>query len=355
MKPINIFTTAKKYYNLREFEKMINKSLNQLSNLLTQRFKGIRHSLIKKTFWDLVDEKIGDDPNNIYIKIAYLEGRVITYDILYRKRKIQLEDRNLRNQWFKYLLGRLIPYEPKIKDVFFAKLYSHFPVVDPTTMISLYEEMIRLFEKGELKDLLENPTIDPYKKMMEFKDFYSRYFETFLGRCEYFGIELGNHEGQKIYGNDIRSIFQLRDREKDGTVKSVKDERTPPLLCDDVLDLSIHIRNAISHSGRCVEVDPNGNYVRFKDFKRNKCTFNKNYTFPQLWGIIYKLIILDREFETVTLFIAIIRQIRMANKLYNIQLNCYKCGYIAIYYLSPLRVYITCKNCKEKLYVKGFL
>ena len=85
MKPINILITAKKYYNLRDFEKLINDSLNQLASIITKHFKGISHSLIKKTFWDLVDEKISDDPNNIYIKIAYLVGRVISYDILYRK------------------------------------------------------------------------------------------------------------------------------------------------------------------------------------------------------------------------------------------------------------------------------
>ena len=305
MQPINIIKTARKYYNLKDFKKLINDSLNQLASIITKNFKGISHSLIKKTFWDLVDEKIGDDPNNIYITIAYLEGRVISYDILYRKRKIHLEDRNLRNQWFKYIFGRILKSEPMIKDEFFIKLYSHFPVVDPTTMTSLYEEMIRLFERSELKEVLEDPNIDSFTKMIEFKIFYSRYYETFLGRCEYFGIELGKHENNKIYGNDLRKIFQLRQRDHSGKIENNKNERTPSLLCDITLDILIHIRNAISHSGRCIEVNSKENNVRIKDFKGNVCTFDKVFTFPLLWSIIYRIIIMDREFETVTLFIAI--------------------------------------------------
>lgn len=354
MKPINIISTAKKYYNLRDFKKLINKSLNQLASIITQHFKGISHSLIKKTFWDLVDEKVSDDPNNIYIKIAYLEGRVISYDILYRKRKIRLEDRNLRNQWFTYILGRILKYELKIKDEFFAKLYSHFPVVDPKTMMSLYEEMIRLFERSELKEVLEDQNIDPISKMMEFKGFYSRYYETFLGRCEYFGIELGKHENNKIYGNDLRNIFQLRARNRSGKIQNNKDERTPPLLCDNNLDMLIHIRNAISHSGRCIEVNSEDSCVRIKDFKGSICTFDRVFTFPQLWNIIYKIIIMDREFETVTLFIAIFRQIRLANRVYNIKLKCFKCEYIGEYYVPPSKVYVTCKKCKQQLHTKGF-
>lgn len=354
MKPINIIKTARKYFNLKDFREQINKSLNQLASIITQHFKGINHSLIKKTFWDLVDEKITDDPNNIYIKIAYLGGRVISYDILYRKRKIHLEDRNLRNQWFTYILGRILKYEPKIKDEFFIKLYSHFPVVDPKTMISLYEEMILLFERSELKVILEDRNVDPFAKMMEFKGFYSRYYEIFLGRCDYIGIELGRHENNKIYSNNIRNIFQLRVRDRSGRIKNNKNERAPPLLCDITLDMLIHIRNAISHSGRCIEVNSKENYVRIKDFKGNICTFDKVFTFPQLWSLIYKIIIMDREFETVTLFIAIFRQIRSANRVFNIKIKCFKCDYIGEYYTPPSKVYVICKNCREKLHVSGF-
>ena len=153
---------------------------------------------------------------------------------------------------------------------------------------------------------------------------------------------------------NIIKTARIRERDRPGRIEKNRNERTPPLLCDITLDMLIHIRNAISHSGRCIEVNSKENYVRIKDFKGSICTFEKVFTFPQLWSIVYKIIIMDREFETVTLFIAIFRQIRLANRDYNIKLKCFKCAYIGEYYVPPTKIYVTCKKCKQELHTIGF-
>jgi len=354
IKPINPIDTGKKFINYWDFEKLINRTLNKMATLYTDNFKGVNHPLVKKTFWDLVDGKLIADPYNWYVRLAYIAGRVVTYDILYQKRKIEKETRQLRNQWFRYIFTRVMKFEPLISNEFFATLYSHFPVVDRDAMLSLYEEMIRISEKDKLKQTLDDPNIDSFDKIIEFKKFFIRYYEIFLGRCEYIGIELGKHE-DKNYGNDLRKIFQLRPKDNNGNITADGNDRSPPRLCDNVLDMFIHIRNALSHSGKCVIVQRKNNNVRFSDYNMGGvCTFDKTFTFHELWIITYWVIIMDREFETMSLTFAAVRQIRDANKTYCTYVKCHICGKMDYYYIPPNKTHIICRKCRTKHSITSF-
>lgn len=104
-------------------------------------------------------------------------------------------------------------------------------------------------------------------------------------------------------------------------------------MIEEALLILKHFRNAIAHPEMGIILLKKENKVRIRDFdeRKNVFTYDKNFTFHELWLIVYLLTILDNELDPITLTFTVFRQIRELNKRYLV-VKCTICGeYVAFY------------------------
>lgn len=306
MKSINPFDFLNKFLDPVKYKKDINKFIKKLTKELGILIKkSLGENLTKYYFWDLLEHTKNYNPFNGYHLIASLTARLLLYKILYKADYCNEKTYQLSQKWFKYLKKRILPYESDIPIIFFAKISANYPVKNENSIISLLNENKYLTKEENLRDLLEDPAEDPYKKVLRFKETYKNYYGIFLGRCEYLGEELSKYEGNKNigrYGNNIYNIFQLNNNNKE----------TPPQLIRDLLSSLIHIRNAIAHPERCIIIKPQINKIQILDFNRNGTqTYNEVFDLKSLWDYYYYLIFLDIGINTIALYFITIKNIRI--------------------------------------------
>jgi len=151
---------------------------------------------------------------------------------------------------------------------------SDFPVPEPDleTSITLYEEAI-LDRDNNLKNLLETSLINSTQRIKQFKTEFIKYYGIFENKCKYMEKVLANIEGRKAQ-NAMCDIFQLNNN----------NDRTPPILIRDTLNLLRHLRNSITHN---LFTDLHNGRVRIRDKnRRNGWTFDKTITIKNLVNLI---------------------------------------------------------------------
>ncbi|HEC40412.1 hypothetical protein LCGC14_0697930 [marine sediment metagenome] len=323
-----------------KYEREINKYINKLVHEFTVAYKGITNYRIREVFWDLIDEKIEYHPRIWYHVFANLMGKLAAYEILFVEKKINKFHKNIHNEWVGYLANLLIPYEPMIPTKFFNELIQNMPVPDFESVLELYEEGIILFNEN-LKEIMLDPVVSPYKKILKFKANFSNLFEIFMSKCLFLDQELSNH-GETAHINSLHEVFQLNN----------SNERTPSNLLREMLILLNHIRNAISHGSRAGIVYIKKKGVRIRDFKANgKLTFERYFSFEELYDFYYLLLILIMEFELMALMLSLHRVIRELNINYNKRFICSKCGYESVVFVHPERTNVVCNKCKTRHHI----
>jgi hypothetical protein len=332
--PINPFVSFKDYIDNEENRRFINDFLEKIADQFFKFFPGISSDLLKKTFWDLLEGKTLN-PFNWYVKASFFIGRIIFYKILRRNGRISEETYQISYQFFDYLVNRTMPHEIMIDKDFFGKIYSGFPVVNLKEMVFLYREAISMHEEDNLKEVLEDPNVDPIKKIRKFKENFLNGYQRFIGRCQHYGDELSKFEGNKRFGrwgNRISDIFQ---------------SPAPPNLIKDVLNTHRHIKNAISHSDSGGIVLINGDReVRITDkTSQGTITFQKDYPLSLLWYIYYSLIIIDKSFEIFALSFALCREAREMNDQCIFIFICDYNHFNEVFMLPNKQYIVMCKEC----------
>lgn len=331
----------RKKVNYHNYKFQINKFINQIVHEFTLNYKGITNYRVREIFWDLVDGNIEFDPSKWYHMFANLIGKLAIYEILFEKNKINKIHKDIHNLWAGYLADLIIPYEPYIQNIFFANLIQNLPVPHLETLLELYQEGVILFNEN-LKTIVLNNSIHPSKRILKYKTHFLNLFEIFLGKCEYIDQELSKHGG-KLHQNRLHEILQLNNSNK----------RTPPKILRDVLLTLNHIKNAISHSSKAgIIYIYKLHKVRVRDFTSGgKKTYEKIFTFEELYDCYYLLLVILMEFELVALMLTLHRVIRELNFKYNKKLVCKVCGYESLVFVPPERNNVVCKNCKSRFQI----
>jgi len=318
----------------------IDNYINKIIHEFTLVYKGITNYRIREVFWDLVDKKIEFDLGSWYHVFASLMGKLTAFEILFEEKKINKFHKDARNEWIEYLAKLLIPYEPMISNKFFIELIQNMPVPDYDTVLELYEEGIILFNEN-LKKIFFNNSISPHEKILKFKTHFLNLFEIFLAKCSFIDQELSKH-GETAHKNNLHEIFQLNNLNK----------RTPPKLLRNILVVLNHIRNAISHSSKAGIVYFEEKGIRVRDFNRKgKLSFERFFTFEELYDYYYLLLILLMEFELMALMLSLHRDIRELNIKYNKRYKCSICGHEGVVFVYPERSNVVCDQCKTRLVI----
>ncbi len=320
-----------------KYQSEINNYINKIVHEFTKAYKGITNYRILEVFWDLVDKNISYDPGNWYHVFASFFGKLVIIEIIYVEKKIHKFHKNIHNEWVGYLAKLLIPHEPQISNKFFIKLIQNMPVPDYESVLELYEEGIILFNEN-LKEIFFNNSINPHEKILKFKANFLNLFDVFLAKCSFIDKELSKH-GETAHINSLHEIFQLNN----------SNERTPPKLLRKTLIVLNHIRNAISHSSKAGIVYFEKKGIRIRDFNRKgKLTFERFFTFEELYDSYYLLLILLMEFELMAIMLSLHRVIRELNFKYNKRLKCSICGHECVVFVHPARSNVVCDKCKTR-------
>lgn len=335
-----------KFYRERldyhKYQSEINKYINKIVHEFTIHYKGITNFRIPEVFWDLVDDKIEFDPGNWYHVFANFMGKLVVYEILFVKKKINKWHKDVHNEWVGYLANFIIPFEPKIQNKFFIELIQNMPVPDYETVIQLFEEGVILFNEN-LKEIFFHEDISPHERILKFKANFKNLFEVFLGKCAFVDQELAKY-GEIRHVHSLHEIFQLNNNNK----------RTPPELIKKVLIILNHIRNAISHGSKAGIVYFEGKGIRVRDFKRNGVlSFEYYFTFEELYDYYYILLILIMEFELLSLMLTLHRVIRELNIKYNKKFKCINCGNEKVVFVQPMKTNVVCDKCKMRYNITG--
>ncbi len=330
----------RKKLNYHKYEAEINDYINKIVHEFTLAYKGIKNYRIRDVFWDLVEKKVNYDPGNWYHVFASLMGKLTVFEILFVEKKIMKFHKDAHNEWVGYLASLLIPYEPTIPNRFFIELIQNFPVPNYESVLELYEEGIILFNDN-LKKIFFDMSVSPYEKILKFKANFTNLFEIFLGKCYFLDQELSK-QGEIAHINSLYDIFQLNN----------SNDRSPPLLLKNLLIGLIHIRNASSHGLKAGIIYIEGKGVKIKDYKRNgEISFERLFTFGQLYDYYYMLLILIMEFELMALMLSLHRVIRELNLKFNKKLKCSICGHESVVFVYPKRTNIVCRKCKTRHHV----
>ena len=337
MQPHNPFPVWKEFIDLRNYRDSIDNAIETITSDFNIKYKVIIEDKVKDTFWKLATLEKPYNPNHWYDVFAVLIGRLISYEIMLKAGRNVEEPYQIHKEWFDYLSKRIIPHESNLPSIFLEKLVSNYPVVDFNLGYSLLRETESLIEEYDLLDVFEDSSSDIHTKIRKFKETYLNFYNLFLSRSEYVGIELSRFEGNKEsgrYGNDLYKIFQLNNN----------NQYSPPEFVKKIILALIHIRNACVHSGIIVL---NGNEVQIIDKKTNgTVTFNEKIEINQIPLFFHRLLSIDKEFENISLLLYVNRWIRELTQLYNRYFTCNDCGEISIYFVPPETQYIICRKCK---------
>ena len=145
--PINPFIGARKYINFARNKEVINHKLEHYISFYSHYFKEFDKEFIKQIFWKLVNgEKLNS--NNWQIQLSFLIGRFMMFEILKIEGRINLRHYELNRQWFEYLMKRIIPHVHEISNIFFAKIYSNYPVGKKEQMVNVIKRITSDFERN---------------------------------------------------------------------------------------------------------------------------------------------------------------------------------------------------------------
>jgi len=331
----NHFEFYRQRIDYHKYQDKINKFINQIVHEFTKAYKGIANYRIPTVFWELVDNKIKFDPGNWYHVFANLMGKLTAIEILFEEKKFARFHKDAHNEWVGYLADLIIPYEPKIPNRFFIELIQNMPVPEYETVLELYEEGIIMFNEN-LKEIFFDISIPPSEKILKFKSHFINLFDIFLAKCVFADQELSKH-GETAHKNSLYEIFQLNNSNK----------RTPPNLLRDILIILNHIRNAISHSSSAGIIFIEGIGLKIRDFRSSgELTFERIFTFEELYDYYYMLLILVMEFELMAIMLSLHRVIRELNFKYNKMFKCSSCGHEQVVFAFPGRVDVVCDECK---------
>jgi len=329
--PSNPFPIIGKNVDLVKHREVINKNIEKITQDYNKLFKGIDEKYAKNNFWRLAKGEKDYNPYNWYDVYAVFLGRFAGFQALLEEDKRSKQIYTLHIQWFDYLSSRIKPHQLKIPNSFLINLFRNLPVVDYETTLHILKESASIMKEYNLREVLSDPKEDPISKIRRFKETYLNCYSFFLKRCEFFGNELSKNEDKKKFGNyghKLHRIFQLY---KDN-------ELTPPPLVKEVLILLKHIRNSLAHS----------EYKLLENDQINLRDLDWNLTIPlyDLWNYFQLLLIMDREFNNLALFLFINNWIRELTRRYNRYFQCRDCGAIEIYLMPPETQFIICRKCQ---------
>lgn len=341
----NVFTSLKNHFNLEKYENFLNEHLDLFIDALNDKIECNLFSkqILRNSFWKLLkSDNMIINKNNLYELLSIVFIRQYIADILKKENKIPHDIYLLIGQWHRYIYDRFIPYVFDVPNDLIWRLCSDFPVPEPDleTSVTLYEEAL-LDRDNNLKNMLGDSSISTTQRINQFKTEFIKYYGIFENKCKYIEKILANIEGRNAQ-NAMCDIFQLNNN----------NDRTPPILVRDTLDILRHLRNSISHN---LFTDLHNGQVRIRDKNgRNEWTFDETITIKNLWNFYYHLIILDRMLVSMALFLYFIK--RIGNELnFVFTLICGECSYVSKIYLpppiNPFDV-IICEKCKFVSFLK---
>jgi len=302
------FKPFKDNVDLEKYQKIINEGLKKTIEFLERCIKNYDFTESKKTFFEILEGKEYYNKNNPNHKIAYLASRFISFDILLSVGKIDPYIKKLHYEWFNYLFNRIYRDINYFSNKILEELYSDYPVGDSEIFQTVSQRVLfniyKLKKKGyvDLIDLLKDPKIHPWEKILEFENIYRFDYAVFLIRSGYLGEELAKFEGNKDYSKDLDKIFQLKNN----------NERTPPQIVVKEIERLKHVRNAISHPERAgirYKRDINKVKIMAYDPKKKIYSYQEEIRMIDLWDISYILTLLDRDFVSAALAISIIKDL----------------------------------------------
>lgn len=336
--PINPFPSIKRYVDLNEYVDFINEWIDRLYNEYFKIFRCLDLQKIKDSFWTLVNDQKDYQPYIWYDFFSITLIRTLSFDILHKERRIGHESLQTHQQWFNYLINRVIPHQNFISDQFFRKLYSEYPIGNFEKSFQIIKEGVSIIDEYDLVELLDDNITNKDMKLRKFKESYKNYYDLFLTRCSYFGNEISKFEGNKRvgrWGDKINSIFYLKQNHS---------LRPPPLIEENLVLLN-HIRNSLSHASYYILPS---NKVKFEDRE-----WSKEFKLSDLWKIFHRLILIDREFCTISLWMYALRWISHNNHLHCKPVLCHECNKISYHLLTPYTVFIICKYCQSLHFTKN--
>ena len=329
-RPSNPFPSIQKYVDLKKYKEFINEWIDNGYNNYLYQIKCLDISRVKSIFWALVRNEREYNPSSWYDFFSVTILRTISFEILKKEQRIDNEDLITHQMWFTYLLERIIPYQNRISDDFFQKLYSDLILGEFERYFQVVRNGLSIIKEYDIITVLGDDNIDNITKLRKFKESYENAFATFLNYCSYFGFELSKYEGnckKGRWGDSLPKIFYLHSNHPN----------RPPELIEENLNLLRHVRNSLAHNDYLIS----GDEVTFRDKAWSK-TFQMN----KLWHIHHRLYLMGREFCTISLWAYSLRWISRYIQLYCRPVYCNKCNKLDYYIITAYTRFIICKHCK---------
>lgn len=332
----NPFRVIRDLIDFHKYEAQINVAIDQFFKLYSPLLEILSIEQIKRAFWNLAEEMDDErlsDWNDVFCVLIL---RVIMYDILLDEKRIHPSVKSIHREWINYLIERILPKSSTISNDFFATIYEELPAPFPDRISAktLIREEADIIKESGLPDILFDENINPITKLRRFQEAYLNLYEIFLRRCQYIEKEMAKVEDRRAL-RKMYDIFQLNNN----------NERTPPKFIEKRLIILIHIRNACSHKNISL-IDKET--VRIIDQKPNtgEITFKEEKAIPELWNYFYVLELLDMNFSTIALTIALKRELELYAYNNTIIFNCRDCGKVQFGLFLPHMQIFICRTCK---------
>lgn len=299
--PWNPFDVFRENVNYEKHKELVEIRIKMIIEFFKNKDLQAKDEEIKEVFVQLFKGDIAYDPNKIIHKIAYLASRFIKYDILLADKRIPEEVPAIHNVWFNYLFERINKYRAEFSEELLDEFHAEYYTGDFEVYRTIVDRMLFNYERADLAEILADPDLPPYLKVLEFENFYRFDYAHFFVRCEHLGNEFSKYEGAN-YGKKLHNIFQLDD----------KNERTPPEIIKKAIKRLVCTRNAISHPETAGIRLIGKNRVKIMNYNERKREFvdcNEEMELVDFWKIYYVLTALDRGFVSAALAVDITNEL----------------------------------------------
>lgn len=334
--------------NLNEIKDFINNNASRLILSFKELFDWIEVNPLLEKLWGSINQ-IDQEYYEWEFLFIRLIKEVLTPVLLSKIGRLSDYILQITSKWFEYLISRTTPHLSKLPENFCTLLHTSASVSDRPAYEAQINRLSRIYMEKSLMDIYDSGESDILDIIDAFEQNFGNHYPIFLSRCKHLGDEWGKHE-DKIYGNDLYLIFQLRNN----------NDRTPPDIVKDTLVELMHIRNASSHKDTCGIIPVDINKVRIRDRKSDgTLTYDETIPKEDLWKLFYKLIVLDKGLDVVALYLDLYFKLRQHDQTFVIILNC-SCGEVFKVYFPPHISQIVCKNClkihtRDKLRLDGII
>jgi hypothetical protein len=292
--PFDVFRENVEY---EKFKELIENNIEMTIKFFKNKELDVKSENIKEIFEKLFKGDINYDSKEILHKIAYLASRFIKFDILLADKRIPEEVYEIHIGWFNYLFERINKYKAEFSKEVLKEFHAEYEMGDFEIYKTIVERMLFNYERADLAEILADPDLPPYLKVLEFENFYRFDYAHFFVRCEHLGNEFSKYEGAN-YGKKLHNIFQLDDN----------NERTPPEIIKKAIKKLVCTRNAISHpetAGIRLIGKDRVKIMNYNEKKREYVNCNEEMELVDFWKIYYVLTALDRGFVSAALAVDI--------------------------------------------------